>query len=80
MFNLPPSLTKTLLYYLYCDAVVVKIIITRNGLKWMLDHNRSSINILFGVNYDRMLVDYKLTPMTDPLYGFTSDNIILKER
>ncbi|XP_022856262.1 uncharacterized protein LOC111377400 [Olea europaea var. sylvestris] len=41
----------------------------------MLLDNGSSVNILFGSTFDKMILDHKLTPTTTPLYGFTGDSI-----
>lgn len=47
----------------------------KNVLNRMLVNNGSSINILFGTTYDKMLTSHKFTPMTTSLYGFTGDII-----
>lgn len=65
---------------LIVDALVVRAIIMRNGLKCILVDNRNSINILFGAIYDKMLIDHKLIPMIATLYGFIGESIILKGR
>lgn len=44
----------------------------------MLVDNDSSVNILFGTTFDKMIVDHELTLITIPLYGFTGDNITPK--
>ncbi|XP_022880580.1 uncharacterized protein LOC111397837 [Olea europaea var. sylvestris] len=42
----------------------------------MLVDNGSSVNILFGSTFDKMILDHELTPTTTtPLYGFTGDSI-----
>ncbi|XP_022880635.1 uncharacterized protein LOC111397904 [Olea europaea var. sylvestris] len=62
-------------YYPHCDALVVRVVIARDGLKRMLVDNGSSVNILFGSTFDIMILDHELTPTTTPLYGFTGDSI-----
>lgn len=47
----------------------------RNGFKRILVDNSSSLNILFGSNFDKMILDHELTPTTTFLYGFTEDSI-----
>lgn len=42
----------------------------------MLMDNGSSVNILFGATYDKMLMDHELTRIMAPLYDFIDDNII----
>lgn len=71
---------STGLHYPHCDVLVVRAIVSRNGLKHMLIDNGSLINILFSSTYDKMLVDHNLTPMNKSLYGFTGKNIIPRER
>lgn len=44
----------------------------------MLVDNESSINIIFGATFDKMEVDYELTPMHSS-FIFTGDSIILRE-
>lgn len=46
----------------------------------MLVNNGSSINILFGATFDKMVVDNELTPITTLLYGFTGDSITPREK
>ncbi|XP_022889170.1 uncharacterized protein LOC111404618 [Olea europaea var. sylvestris] len=41
----------------------------------MLVDNGSFVNILFGATFDKMILDYKLTPTTTPLYRFIEDII-----
>ncbi|XP_022859618.1 uncharacterized protein LOC111380322 [Olea europaea var. sylvestris] len=38
----------------HCDALVVKVVVARKGLKRMLVDNGSSVNILFGSTLDKM--------------------------
>lgn len=63
-------------HFPHCDALVVRAVVARNGLKRKLVDNGSSVNILFGTTFDKMAVDHELTPMSSPLYGFTGDSII----
>lgn len=49
--------------------------VARNGLKRMLVDNGSSVNILFGTTFDKMVLDHELTSITTLLYGFTGDGI-----
>lgn len=63
-----PSITFTQedvvgVHYPHCDALVVRAIVAKNGLKRMLVDNESSVNNLFGATNDKMLIDYELTPM-----------------
>lgn len=46
----------------------------------MLVDNGSSVNILFGSAFDKMILDHQLTPTTTPLYGFTGDSITPREK
>ena len=64
----------------HCDALVVRAVVARNGLKRMLVDNGSSVNILFGSTFDKMQIEHGLIPMTDPLFGFTGDSIIPRGR
>ncbi|XP_022852054.1 uncharacterized protein LOC111373709 [Olea europaea var. sylvestris] len=64
----------------HCDVLVVRVVVARNRLKRMLVNNGSSVNILFGSTFDKMQFEYGLIPMTDPLFGFTGDNIIPQGR
>ncbi|XP_022880877.1 uncharacterized protein LOC111398174 [Olea europaea var. sylvestris] len=41
----------------------------------MLVDNGSSVNILFGSTFNKMILDHELTSTTTPLYRFTGDNI-----
>lgn len=41
-------------HYPYCDALVIRAIVARNGLNSMLVDNGSSINILFEITYKKM--------------------------
>ncbi|XP_022852948.1 uncharacterized protein LOC111374508 [Olea europaea var. sylvestris] len=59
-------------HHSHCDALVVRAVVARNGLKRMLIDNGSSVNILFGSTFDKM----QIQPMIDPLLGFTGDSII----
>lgn len=63
-------------HYPHCDALVVRAVVARNGLKRMLVDNGSSVNIIFGATYDQMEVKQALTPVTSPIYGFTGDSLI----
>ncbi|XP_022861271.1 uncharacterized protein LOC111381691 [Olea europaea var. sylvestris] len=53
----------------HCDALVVRAVVARNGLKRMLVDNGSSVNILFGSTFDKIQIKHGLIPMTDPLFG-----------
>lgn len=46
----------------------------------MLVDNGSSVNILFWLTYDKMLIDHKLTTMTSSLYRFIDDSINPREK
>lgn len=63
-------------YYPCCNALIVRAIVARNGLKRLLVDNGSLANIIFGATFDKMDVDHELTLMTSPLYGFIGDSII----
>lgn len=52
----------------------------RNGLKRMLVDNGSSINIIFGATFNKLISDHELTSTTTPLYRFTGRSITLRER
>lgn len=52
----------TSLHYPLCNAVMVKVMLVRKGMKDILVDNGSSINILFGAASDKLLVDHELTP------------------
>ncbi|XP_022864597.1 uncharacterized protein LOC111384542 [Olea europaea var. sylvestris] len=67
-------------HFPHCDALVVRVVIARNGLKRMLVDNGSSVNILFQSAFDKMILDHQLTPTTTPLYGFTGDSITPREK
>lgn len=58
-------------HYLHCDALVVRAMVTKNGLKIVLIDNGSSVNIILGATFDKMEVDHELTPMNSLLYRFT---------
>ncbi|XP_022883683.1 uncharacterized protein LOC111400502 [Olea europaea var. sylvestris] len=62
-------------HYPNCDALVVRAIVARNGFKQMLVDNSSSVNILIGSTFDKMILDHELTRTTTPLYGFIGDSI-----
>lgn len=47
----------------HCSEAVV----VYNRLKLMVVDNSSPINILFGTTFDKMIIDYKLTPIITPL-------------
>lgn len=66
------------MHYFHCDVLVLRMILAHNRLKCMLVDNGSSLNIIFKITYDRMMVDHKLTSMTSPLFRFIGDNIIPK--
>lgn len=63
------------LHYPHCNALMVRDVIARNRLKFMLLDNRGSVNILFEATYDKMLVDHELSSITFPLYGFIRDSV-----
>lgn len=50
------------LHYPHCDGLVVRTIVACNKLKHMLLDNGSTINIIFGATYDKILVDLELIP------------------
>lgn len=58
-----------------CDALVVRAVVARNGLKRTLVDNGSFMNILFGSTFDKRILDHELTLTTTPLYGFIIDSI-----
>lgn len=58
----------------------VRAVVARNRLKRMLVDNGSSVNILFGVTFVKMIVDHELTPITIFLYDFTCDSIITRHK
>lgn len=59
----------------------MRVIIVHNGFKCILVSHGSSVNILFGSIYEKILMDHDLTPMSEPsLYGFTRNSIISWER
>ncbi|KAL2518249.1 Uncharacterized protein Adt_14496 [Abeliophyllum distichum] len=60
----------------HCDALVVCIVVTRNGLGRMLVDDGSTVNILFGCTFDQMDVDHELTAISEALFGFTGDNLV----
>ncbi|XP_022880865.1 uncharacterized protein LOC111398161 [Olea europaea var. sylvestris] len=66
-------------HHRHCDALVIRAVVARNGLKRMLVDNGSSLNILFGSTFDKMQIKYRLIPMTDPLFRFTGDSISHKD-
>lgn len=57
-----PKRNVTSLHYPLCNAVTVKVMLVRKGMKDILVDNGSSINILFGAASDKLLVDHELTP------------------
>lgn len=63
-------------HFSYCDTLVARAIVARNGLKRMLVENGNFVNILFGATFDKMIVDHELKPITTSLYDFTNDSII----
>ncbi|KAL2498278.1 Uncharacterized protein Adt_23828 [Abeliophyllum distichum] len=68
------------IHYPYCDALVVRAIIARNGLGRMLVDDGSAVNILFGSAFDQMEVDHEVTAISEPLFGFTGDSLIPRRR
>ncbi|XP_022865625.1 uncharacterized protein LOC111385468 [Olea europaea var. sylvestris] len=62
-------------HYPHRDALVVRAVIARSGLKRMLVDNDSSVNILFVSTFDKMILDHKLMPTSTPLYEFMGDSI-----
>lgn len=62
-------------HFFHCDALVVRAVVARNGLRRMLVDNGSSVNILFGTTFDKMILDRKLTLTNTHLYRFTRDII-----
>ncbi|KAL2526231.1 Uncharacterized protein Adt_11285 [Abeliophyllum distichum] len=64
------------IHYPHCDALVVRAIVARNGLGRMLVDDGSYVNILFGSAFDQMEVDHEVTAISEPLFGFTGDNLI----
>ncbi|XP_022874223.1 uncharacterized protein LOC111393053 [Olea europaea var. sylvestris] len=64
----------------HCDALVIRVVMARNGLKRMLIDNYSSMNILFGSTFDKIQIEHGLTTMTGPLFGFISNSIIPRGR
>ncbi|KAL2542192.1 Uncharacterized protein Adt_03175 [Abeliophyllum distichum] len=65
-------------YYPYCDALVVRAIVARNGLGRILVDNDSSVNVIFLSTYEQMNIDVLLEPSIEPLYGFTGDCVTPK--
>ncbi|XP_022855982.1 uncharacterized protein LOC111377157 [Olea europaea var. sylvestris] len=62
----------------HCDALVVRAVVARNGLKRMLVDSGSSMNKFFNSTFNKMQIEHGLIPMTDPLFGFTGDSIVAK--
>lgn len=58
----------------------MRVIVAWDDLKKILEGNGSLVNIIFGTTFNKMEVDIELTPMSSPLYGFTSDNIIPRRK
>ena len=63
--------------HLYCDALVIKAMITNNNIQRMLVDNGSSVYILYFQAFERMgLKVSDLKPSPNPVYGFTRDSVI----
>lgn len=45
------------IHYPYCDALVVRAVIARNGLKRILVDNGSSVNIIYGMTKWRLTMN-----------------------
>ncbi|KAL2497510.1 Uncharacterized protein Adt_23060 [Abeliophyllum distichum] len=58
-------------HYPHCDSLVVRAVVSRNGLGRMLVDNGSSVNVIFSSTYEQMNIVDPLEPSTEPLYGFT---------
>lgn len=63
-------------HYRHYDALVVRAVVARNSLKRMLVDNERSINILYGVTFDKKEVDHELILMNSSMYGLTANSII----
>ncbi|KAL2497920.1 Uncharacterized protein Adt_23470 [Abeliophyllum distichum] len=68
------------IHYPYCDALVVHAIVARNRLGRMLVDDGSAVNILFGSAFDQMDVDHELTAISELLFSFMGDRLILRGR
>ncbi|KAL2542835.1 Uncharacterized protein Adt_03813 [Abeliophyllum distichum] len=66
--------------YPYCDALVVRTVVVRNGLRRMLVVDGSVVNILFDSVFDQMDVDHELTAIFELLFSFTGDSLIPRGR
>ncbi|KAL2512804.1 Uncharacterized protein Adt_18404 [Abeliophyllum distichum] len=66
------------IHYPHCDAPVVRAVVARNGLGRMLVDDGSVVNILFGSAFDQMDVDHELTAISELLFGFTGDSLVLR--
>ncbi|KAL2492838.1 Uncharacterized protein Adt_28466 [Abeliophyllum distichum] len=51
-----------------------------NGLGQILFNDGSTVNILFGSAFDQMDIDYEPTAISEPLFSFTGDSLVLRER
>ncbi|KAL2491075.1 Uncharacterized protein Adt_26703 [Abeliophyllum distichum] len=68
------------IHYPHCDALIVRTVVARNGLGRMLFDDGSVVNILFDSTFDQIDVDHELTAISEPLFGFTGENLIPRRR
>ncbi|KAL2513151.1 Uncharacterized protein Adt_18751 [Abeliophyllum distichum] len=66
---------KASIHYSHCDTLVV---VARNRLGRMLIDDESTVNILFGSTFDQMDVDHELTAISEPLFSFMEDSLVLR--
>ncbi|KAL2526792.1 Uncharacterized protein Adt_11846 [Abeliophyllum distichum] len=71
---------EAVIHYPHCDALVVRAIVARNGLGRMLVDDGSVVHILFGSAFDQMEVDHEVIAISETLFGFTGDSLILRGR
>ncbi|KAL2480509.1 Ribonuclease H [Abeliophyllum distichum] len=57
-------------HYPYCDALVVRAVVARNGLGRMLVDNDSSVNVMFLSTYEQMSIDVPLEPSIEASIRF----------
>ncbi|KAL2485896.1 Uncharacterized protein Adt_30652 [Abeliophyllum distichum] len=60
--------------------LAVLAVVARYGLGWMLVDDGSTVNILFGSAFNQIDVDHELTAISEPLFSFTRDSLVLRGR
>ncbi|KAL2479865.1 Uncharacterized protein Adt_32831 [Abeliophyllum distichum] len=68
------------IHYPRCDALVFCAVVTKNELGRMLVDHGSAVSVLFGSAFDQIDVDHELTAISEPLFGFMGDSLVLRGR